>query len=307
MPKLGLTPSIFSGLGVMALLLALGPARAYEPIDQLERWRQGPVPFSNSARHGPGTSEIFTSRPDLSRSRPLTLPPNINLTLNSANSQSDGPKNLLNGSTFQPVRAPLDSDAQSQRRALPSQTPIHKPLNRSWVDLNAAMELDSQTRGPRAKLIRLARPVTASISIAQNDTHSLELGGLVLNFHVANRKICRPVAHNQTRLILVGIKEGTTQLDVLVQSSQGEEPTVQRFEIEVRRLTVAKVSSLQRTAEVLELSIRSGFPTAQVAVTLVDGEIVVSGQCSDEQSARQILRLVRRTCSTPVWDRLLVR
>lgn len=273
------------------------PAQAYDPAYQLQRWRQGNVPRSVANHPRPGSTALNTSRhmPLLPMKR-LPRP-----------TQSAGRRDPIMGSTLQPPNAPLRADVPSQTRALPHRIPIHTHPSLARVDLKLALALDAQSRVPTTKLIRLAPPISSSISIAQNDTHALELDGVMLNFHVINRKICRPVVHHQTRLFLVGMKEGTTQLDVLVESPAADKPIVKRFEIEVRKLKVDKVTSLQRTVEVLELSIQSGFPAARVQISLFDGEIIVSGDCPNEPSAKKILRLVRRTCPTPVWDQLRVR
>ena len=309
MPILGLTTTAKrwqTALIVMACLLAMAPqlavtpAQAYDPTHQLKRWKQQPVAFSESTRPG-----VQTMR--LNSTRTVTEQPVTTLRTTATNSPVASAGESTNASMYQPSRDMPGSTALPDTGVSADKRMRRNNPTLPWVDLKLAMAFDSEGRAPTQTPNQLSPPVASSISLAQNDTYSLELNGLVRHFHVDNRKICQPVAHNQTRLILVGIKDGTTQLDVLVQSSADKSPTVKRFEIEVRKLPVDKVSSLHRTVEVLDLSIRSGFPMACVQLMLIDGEIFVSGTCRDEKSARQILRVVRRTCSTPVWDQLLVR
>jgi Flp pilus assembly secretin CpaC len=57
----------------------------------------------------------------------------------------------------------------------------------------------------------------------------------------------------------------------------------------------------------LNESIDRAFPRASVVVSREGGELVVTGRCDDETTAKQIIRIVRKSCLIPVRDQLRVR
>lgn len=147
------------------------------------------------------------------------------------------------------------------------------------------------------------------LSLAQ--VRSLTIGGLVRDVQVADQNICQAFASGPNQLKLIGTGNGVTRLVVWAspdaKDSVDSSPRMRAFEIHVREEVAAGGGvALDRTT-MLNQSIAQAFPSVDVVVQTRRGELVVSGACESEATAKKIVRMVRKTCSVPVHDELVVR
>ena len=218
---------------------------------------------------------------------------------------TDPPKELLSIARDQDLTS-REPTTLAKLLASASHTDTEIPTLPS-IDLNIAMSVESQGQIQQSDSASASNNDPKLLLIDQNENKSLFIDGLIRNYNVHNSSICQATTIHKNRLVVMGINEGTTQLDILVELHPRGEPQVKSFKIKVCNPETPAASSLQRTVNILTNSIRSGFPGARVQMQINDGEIFVSGDCSSEKSARKILRIVRQTCTTPVWDQLIVR
>lgn len=146
----------------------------------------------------------------------------------------------------------------------------------------------------------------ADLHLNRTQVRSLTIGGQLRRIEVANDQICEAIATSGNQLKLIGIADGVTQLSVWA-APTGQETQCRVFNVHVGETVEPTGHSLDETVAMLNRSIGNAFPTARVTVRKIDDRLLVRGRCGSEDSASEILRLVRKTCLIPVRDELLVR
>jgi hypothetical protein len=137
---------------------------------------------------------------------------------------------------------------------------------------------------------------------------SLTLGGEVRGVKVANESVCQAFAAGPNQIKLIGTGNGVTRLVVWADSDEADAPTRMRsFEVHVKDAVETTGDAVGEKAKLLNQSIHRAFPRANVLVLKSRDQLVVAGNCESEATAKQIIRMVRKTCLIPVIDELVVR
>lgn len=136
---------------------------------------------------------------------------------------------------------------------------------------------------------------------------SLTIGGKLRRVQVADDRICQAIATGASELKLIGVSDGRTQLSVWADPADGGETQQRIFNVRVGGRSESAGHSIGDAIAMLNRSIDNAFPMAQVTVRQLRDRLVVSGHCASEDSATEIIRLVRKTCLIPVRDELVVR
>ncbi|MGI9472810.1 MAG: pilus assembly protein N-terminal domain-containing protein [Rubripirellula sp.] len=166
----------------------------------------------------------------------------------------------------------------------------------------AEMKLDNLgvDLGPDVKLTPL--------HMNQAQVRSLTLGGSVRGVRVGDKGVCQAFASGPNQLKLIGTGKGITRLVVWAEREGEQNKTMMRaFEIHVSDVAPTEGESVSGTAKLLNQSIQRAFPNCRVNVQLVRGELHVAGKCDNQESAKKILRMVRKSCLIPVRDQLSVQ
>ncbi|TWU58124.1 hypothetical protein Poly59_10330 [Rubripirellula reticaptiva] len=147
------------------------------------------------------------------------------------------------------------------------------------------------------------------LSLAQ--VRSLTIGGEVRDVKIANKGVCQAFASGPNQLKLIGTGNGVTQLVVwATPESKGSvslPPQMRAFEIHVREEVAAGGGNSPDRTAMLNQSIQRAFPDVDIVVHQRQGELIVTGACGSEATAKKIVRMVRKTCLVPVRDEVVVR
>jgi Pilus formation protein N terminal region len=144
--------------------------------------------------------------------------------------------------------------------------------------------------------------------LTRTQVRSLTLSGSVRNVEVADKSVCQAFAAGPNQLKLIGTGSGVTRLVVWADTPDPDKPTRMRaFEIHVSEAPAASGKSVQDHSAMLNQSIRQAFPNSAVSVRQKGEELIVSGRCDSDDSAKKIMRMIRKTCQIPVRDELVVR
>ncbi|KAA5543233.1 hypothetical protein FYK55_13230 [Roseiconus nitratireducens] len=149
------------------------------------------------------------------------------------------------------------------------------------------------------------KPVRLQLARAQ--VRSMTIGGRLRRVSIANKDVCQAFASGPNQLKLIGTGTGSTELTVWADVIPGEPTRMQIFQVEVGDDMSSHTDRIADQTALLNDSIDKAFPQASVIVTRTENNLVVSGVCADEETAMQILRLVRKSCLVPVVDELETR
>ena len=206
-------------------------------------------------------------------------------------------------------RGPLDPTASIVR---PVVTAVVAPqldgsqtnnLDASQTQSNARVVLDmGDAKMPAAGS---SQPIPLYINLAQ--VRSLTVEGELRRVSVQNPNICRAFTSGSSQIKLIGAGSGVTRLVVWADTATNMPTKVRQFDIHVQDAVAATNDSVGDKVSVLNRTIAKTFPSAQVDVHMQDSELVISGNCDSEASAKQIVRMVRKACLVPVRDELGVR
>ncbi|TWU41332.1 hypothetical protein Q31b_27710 [Novipirellula aureliae] len=198
-------------------------------------------------------------------------------------------------------RGPLDPTASIIR---PVVTAVVAPrLDASPVPSNPRVILD--TGKQNMPVAGSSEPIPLYINLAQ--VRSLTVDGELRRVSVQNPSICRAFTSGSSQVKLIGAGSGVTRLVVWADTDTNVPTKVRQFDIHVRDTAAATNDSVGDKVVVLNRTIAKTFPNARVDVRMVDSELVISGNCDSESSAKQIVRMVRKACLVPVRDELGVR
>lgn len=149
------------------------------------------------------------------------------------------------------------------------------------------------------------KPVVLNLSRAQ--VRSMTIAGRLRRVSIANKDVCQAFAAGANQLKLIGTGIGKTKLTIWADVAPGESTRVQTFDIDVSNDVDAIGDKISAHTALLNDSIDKAFPRASVVVSRESGKLVVTGRCDNEDTAKQIVRMVRKSCLVPVQDNLLVR
>ncbi|WP_372895467.1 pilus assembly protein N-terminal domain-containing protein [Stieleria sp.] len=204
-----------------------------------------------------------------------------------------------NRTTPSSTRARLASSRHSiMRRSI---EPEQKRIDVTVPDPNLSSSQGDHTQdsgGQRAAVV---------LQLKRAQVRSMTIGGRVRRFTIENKDVCQAFASSANQIKLIGTGTGQTELTIWADVTDGEPTRKQTFQIQVSEGVDAIGDKVAAHTELLNDSIDQAFPTASVVVSLRGGELVVTGHCDDEDTAKQIVRMVRKSCLVPVQDNLKVR
>ncbi|QEF97589.1 hypothetical protein Mal15_16300 [Stieleria maiorica] len=145
------------------------------------------------------------------------------------------------------------------------------------------------------------------LQLRRAQVRSMTIGGRVRRFTIEDKDVCQAFASGANQIKLIGTGTGQTQMTIWADVVDGQPTRKQTFQIQVSEGVDAIGEKVAAHTELLNDSIDKAFPTASVVVSLRGGELVVAGRCDDEETAKQIVRMVRKSCLVPVQDNLKVR
>ena len=206
-------------------------------------------------------------------------------------------------------RQPTASSARTSKvQSVPDMVRERIQAKQPSFNLQQAMSLDTASELKDHGLILGPHVKLTPLHMNQAQVRSLTLGGSVCGVRVGDKGICQAFASGPNQLKLIGTGIGITRLVVWAQKNDNTDEILMRaFEIHVDEVVPSEGNSIESTAELLNQSIRNVFPNCQATVKLVGGELWVSGQCDNRNSAEKIIRMVRKSCLIPVRDQLVVK
>tara|TARA_R110002049_G_scaffold2750_4_gene22019 strand:- start:212747 stop:214894 length:2148 start_codon:yes stop_codon:yes gene_type:complete len=149
-------------------------------------------------------------------------------------------------------------------------------------------------------------PKPAALFMSRAQVRSLTIGGHVRRVAVGDKNVCQAFAAGPNQLKLIGTGNGVTRLVVWADTTDSSPTRVRRFEVHVEDKAASKDGFADKTT-VLNESIRRAFPTSHVYVQQLQDRLEVTGYCDSEETAKQIVRMIRKTCLIPVRDEIQVR
>ncbi|PAY19442.1 hypothetical protein CKO51_11310 [Rhodopirellula sp. SM50] len=197
------------------------------------------------------------------------------------------------------TRARLASSRHSILRR--SIEPEQKRIDVTVPDPNVSPSQGAHTQDSNGQ-----RPAVV-LQLKRAQVRSMTIGGRVRRFTIENKDVCQAFASSANQIKLIGTGTGQTELTIWADVADGEPTRKQTFQIQVSEGVDAIGDKVAAHTELLNDSIDQAFPTASVVVSLRGGELVVTGHCDDEETAKQIVRMVRKSCLVPVQDNLKVR
>jgi hypothetical protein len=147
----------------------------------------------------------------------------------------------------------------------------------------------------------------ARLTMSRTQIRSLKLGGQLRRVMVGDQEVCQAVATGPNELKLIGTGCGITKL--VVWADVGDQSTTLKraFEVHVGEADAASRNDTSEQTRVLNESLVKMFPGCDVRVLQDPDALRVTGNCDCEESAKKIIRIVRKTCLVPVRDELSVR
>lgn len=143
--------------------------------------------------------------------------------------------------------------------------------------------------------------------LSRAQVRSLTIRGQLRKVSVDDRSVCQAVAAGSSQIKLIGTGKGQTRLVVWATAAGGQKVASREFAVHVTDSVEASTDPASEKMSVLSQSIHQAFPNSDVTIQLLTDQIVVSGSCYSEDSAKRIIRMVRKTCLVPVRDELVVR
>lgn len=183
----------------------------------------------------------------------------------------------------------------------------HNLQRHSSVPTGASKRQSDSGTGSAASEATKSNQKLVVLQLSRAQVRSMTIGGQLRNVEIADTDICQAFASGTNQIKLIGTGIGKTELTIWADVAEGEPTRVQTFVIEVNEAVDATGDKVSGHTDLLNDSIDKAFPTSSVVVSKRGGELVVTGHCDDEETAKQIIRLVRKSCLVPVQDNLKVR
>jgi hypothetical protein len=214
------------------------------------------------------------------------------------------------------VIPPIENAEQAKRRqqyrspVAVKQVPI--ALSRSAIDME--VHATPTVRPVNALALEERRPAPpsfdgplTSLPIGRAKVRSLTVGGNIDRFEVEDEGICQVLRSRANELKLIGIQNGTTRLIVHATTAGSSQVQARGFEIRVSEAGTQTASPLADHCARLNHSLAQAFPRCQVTLSVDRNRLIVAGNCDSNETAREILRMVRKACLVPVQDQLVIQ
>jgi hypothetical protein len=197
-----------------------------------------------------------------------------------------------------PSRA-IESPSQSENDVLLVRPKVIRVAEAAMPNLPLSAELEG------AKAVQKSPEVDLYLSKAQ--VRTLAIGGELRQVNVDNQAICQVVQASANEMKLIGTGNGVTRLTVWGDDAKSGLPKVRVFRIHVEPKVEGPSQSVSETTDTLNQSIARAFPHSRVLVHRDKDQLLVRGVCDSNDTATQIMRMIRKTCLVPVVDELVIR
>jgi hypothetical protein len=213
------------------------------------------------------------------------------------------------GSSVQPAAAAADhlTDSLPKHPELVVETPEPLPSSLplptlSDTDPASPVAVEAQPEVAAAEAVQ----VIGQIRLKPSEVRSIRVAGNIRKIESDTPATCTAFLTKAGQVQLIATGAGLATLTVELT----ETPNVTRkvaYEVQVDETATSAAQSLDLLATKLSETLRLAFPQANARVRSHAGRLEIIGDCPDEQTAKQILRMVRSACPMAINDRLNVR
>lgn len=217
-----------------------------------------------------------------------------------------------------PVPANLASAKRSATAAasvLPTPTPTLAPPRSNHgtsIAHNSATQNNNAASKPEGQQLDIPAPAETAknvivLNLKKAQVRSMTIGGTLRGVTIGDKTVCQAFAASANQFKLIGTGLGSTELTVWADVKPGQPTRKQVFRIDVSDSVDATGDKATENTKLLTDSISQAFPRSEVVVYQRGGQLYVEGSCESENTATQIIRMVRKSCLIPVQDQLMVR
>jgi Flp pilus assembly secretin CpaC len=144
------------------------------------------------------------------------------------------------------------------------------------------------------------------VAVALRNVQTIRLPGKVLQVEIEDDTICRVISTEPNTLTIIGATVGDSKVTVWSTNPTTRASDSQDFRISVRE-TWGQAAKNSVSIDDVNQSIAGLFPGSEIVIKPnSDGSISVQGTATSNESAKQILMLVRKMFLVPVQDRISI-
>lgn len=214
------------------------------------------------------------------------------------------------------VTTPVTDQGLAKAETKASAEPIAAPtasetkLPSSLASGSAPKVTDRSNGGaPDSKVAETAdhtAELIGQIRLRPTEVRSIKLPGKVQAIRSSAPKTCTVLVTTAGQMQVIATGEGIARLTL--ELNEGNFPNrLVAYEVQVDRTPANVSESHESIAQKLTETIRLTFPSANAEIRCVPSGLEVVGNCPDENTAKQLLRMVRSACPLAINDRLTVR
>lgn len=148
--------------------------------------------------------------------------------------------------------------------------------------------------------------VIGQIRLRPSEARSIKLAGNIRKIESDLPATCTAFLTKAGQIQVIATGTGSAMLTVELTEAENITRKV-AYEVEVEETATSNARSLDMMAKKLTEAIRLAFPQTNAHLRSHAGRLEIIGQCPDDETAKQILRMVRSACPVAINDRLNVR
>lgn len=202
--------------------------------------------------------------------------------------------------------------AETRTSAEPTAAPItFQPMLPSTPASGSTPKVTDRSNGgePENKVAKTAdntAELLGQIRLRPTEVRSIKLPGKVQAIRSSAPKTCTVLVTTAGQMQVIATGEGIARLTL--ELCEGSLPNrLVAYEVQVDRTPANVSESHESIAQKLTETIRLTFPSTNAEIRCVPAGLEVVGNCPDENTAKQLLRMVRSACPLAINDRLTVR
>jgi len=232
-----------------------------------------------------------------------TLAPTANRSMELADRElgSSGP--YSSGSKL------MDATARASTRHEPSIIPVTlvSTASKESIASNVAASTDELLNSSTQLNVETTPlPTTSTITVTLKNVQSIRLPGKISQVEIEDDTICRVISTEPSTLTIIGASIGDSKITVWSTNPLTKADESQNFRISVRE-TWGQAAKNTVSIDDVNQSIAALFPGSTIMIKPnSDGSISVQGNATSNESAKQILMLVRKMFLVPVQDRIAI-
>jgi len=215
----------------------------------------------------------------------------------------------LGSSEFSTVPRLTDATPRAAARYEPSIIPVAlvSTASKNASASNVAAGIDeSVERSTQQNVGPTPVSATNSINVPLKSVQSMRFPGKVSQVLIEDDTVCRVISTEPDTLTIIGALIGDSKITVWSANPMTKADESQIFKISVRE-TWGQAAKNSVSIDEVNQSIAALFPDSTVVIKPnSDGSISVQGNATSNESAKQILMLVRKMFLVPVQDRIAI-